>query len=515
MVLLLTIGVPSGCRGPEDKNTLRGPDSTETDVPDTPTTQTDTDTDTDTDSAPAVEASTDLCVDPEPILDPTTGVNSGFVQCADGAINRVFAVATVPAYSGSACRGDEDSLGCTTDADCSDDVHGFCAHQDYPPSDETGCGCEYSCATDEECGASYVCIPQAIAPRVYATRCVPAECATNAGCASTECGLSAYNDGCDTTVRLECRDDRVDACRADDDCDDQCAVSDDHTAYECRTTTCDIGRPPVDSRTGKFVLAAPASRSDWSDTVGLHLPESPADRLRLAAHWTEVARLEHASVAAFARFSLDLLALGAPAKLLAAAHAAAADEIEHARFAFSIASATGASVGPGPLRLRPRPATRATVLFDLIREACVGETCGVLEARAAVEACTEPTIRASLQRVASDESRHAVLAWKTLSWLLEGADAPLRAQARAVFEETIGRATHDLLAGPEGLSAWGVLEPKDRAKVRRHAIAAVVRPCMEAALAPQCGATTASSQGTSTAGRTGGRPPDHCCVAAD
>jgi hypothetical protein len=44
----------------------------------------------------------------------------------------------------------------------------------------------------------------------------------------------------------------------------------------------------------------------------------------LAKHWTEVALMAHASIAAFARFSLDALSLGAPPELLDAAHAACA-----------------------------------------------------------------------------------------------------------------------------------------------------------------------------------------------
>ena len=46
-----------------------------------------------------------------------------------------------------------------------------------------------------------------------------------------------------------------------------------------------------------------------------------------------------AEIASFARTSLDLLALGAPADLVAETHRAALDEIEHARIAYALASA--------------------------------------------------------------------------------------------------------------------------------------------------------------------------------
>jgi hypothetical protein len=50
--------------------------------------------------------------------------------------------------------------------------------------------------------------------------------------------------------------------------------------------------------------------------------------------------MEHASVAAFARFTLDLLALGAPADLVQSAQQALGDEIAHAELCFGLAGAT-------------------------------------------------------------------------------------------------------------------------------------------------------------------------------
>lgn len=67
-----------------------------------------------------------------------------------------------------------------------------------------------------------------------------------------------------------------------------------------------------------------------------------------ADFWTRVGLMEHASVAAFSRFSLQLMALGAPSDLLQKSHEAAADEIRHARDAFALAGHyAGRPVGPG------------------------------------------------------------------------------------------------------------------------------------------------------------------------
>ena len=61
-------------------------------------------------------------------------------------------------------------------------------------------------------------------------------------------------------------------------------------------------------------------------------------RQRLIHHWAETAQFEHASVASFARFTMQLMAIGAPADLVSEATRAQADEIRHARVCLGIAS---------------------------------------------------------------------------------------------------------------------------------------------------------------------------------
>jgi hypothetical protein len=51
--------------------------------------------------------------------------------------------------------------------------------------------------------------------------------------------------------------------------------------------------------------------------------------------WAERAQMEHASIASFAKFSLQLVMVAAPPALLADAHDAAVDEIHHARVGFA------------------------------------------------------------------------------------------------------------------------------------------------------------------------------------
>ena len=60
-------------------------------------------------------------------------------------------------------------------------------------------------------------------------------------------------------------------------------------------------------------LAPVATRSDWSAAISPSLAIDASTRARLAAAWTVIGQMEHASIAAFARFALQLMCVGAPA----------------------------------------------------------------------------------------------------------------------------------------------------------------------------------------------------------
>ena len=71
------------------------------------------------------------------------------------------------------------------------------------------------------------------------------------------------------------------------------------------------GRPFLD---GNVMLgAAPCARTDWLGTP-LHLETALPTTMRnaIGRAWLRDARLEHASIASFAKFTLQLLSLGAP-----------------------------------------------------------------------------------------------------------------------------------------------------------------------------------------------------------
>ena len=183
------------------------------------------------------------------------------------------------------------------------------------------------------------------------------------------------------------------------------------------------------------ILADVTDRADWSDACA-PAPLPPEVAAALAASWAEAAQAEHASIAAFAQLTLDLLALGAPPDLLLAVQAAAADEVRHARRCFTLASRyAGRPLGPAALAVQR--ARHARTLTDLAvqtaQEGCIGETISAALAAAALDAATDPAAVACLKLLTADERRHAALSWQILAWALDGGGPETRAAVEAVF----------------------------------------------------------------------------------
>lgn len=207
---------------------------------------------------------------------------------------------------------------------------------------------------------------------------------------------------------------------------------------------------------------------------------------RAAEAWATRAQNEHASIASFARFSLGLLAVGAPPQLIALAHRAALDEIAHAQMAFAIASAySGTRLGPGRLDLANAldgNADLGTLVEATVLEGCVGETLSALEAREEAGLATEPAARVALARIADDEARHAELAWAFVRWAMEvepGLVEPVGRQFRDVLARAAAGPPEARCFEPE-LGAFGFLSREAQSALRRRAIGEVLAPAAEA-----------------------------------
>jgi hypothetical protein len=213
------------------------------------------------------------------------------------------------------------------------------------------------------------------------------------------------------------------------------------------------------------------------------------ERAKLADAWTLIGRMEHASVAAFARFALELVALGAPADLLRWSQRAMSEEIDHAERAFALASAYGGRpMGPGPLDVSGalRSPTVKSVLATLIREGCIGETLAAVDAAAALEGAVDPAVRATLEVVVRDETSHAALAWSAVRWLVEQEGDDLRAWVMTEVSTAIRERTDDAQNTSDldasTLARHGILGAELVSGLRRAALAELVVPSAAAIL---------------------------------
>ncbi len=199
--------------------------------------------------------------------------------------------------------------------------------------------------------------------------------------------------------------------------------------------------------------------------------------------------MEHASIAAFARFTLQLLSVGAPPDLVWAAQHAMADETRHAQVAFALASEyAGRNLGPGPLAMDGclDPIDLLGVVAMVFAEGCVGETMAAVEAREALEHAHDPAVRAALETIAADETRHAQLAWRTVAWAIaSGGDA-----VRDLIEALIAQETrvHAHTGAREGahdseLLEHGIVSDSLRRRLRQSTMTAVIVPCARQLLA--------------------------------
>jgi hypothetical protein len=239
---------------------------------------------------------------------------------------------------------------------------------------------------------------------------------------------------------------------------------------------------------GSFMRAAPpAARSDWSQALPLPEGLDEGTRAALARAWLQDGLEEHASIAAFARFSMLMLGLGAPPDLVREAQRASIDEVRHARACFSLARRYGAKEA-GPSRLRVDDALGPSSLAELAaltaEEGCVGETLGALLAEEQARVATDPVVRRLLARIAKDEARHAELAWRFTAWAVtQGGAGVVLAVERAAdraLSATLAMEVRPLLVDRVAWSAHGRVSCAEARAIATRGVSEVVGPALRA-----------------------------------
>jgi len=150
---------------------------------------------------------------------------------------------------------------------------------------------------------------------------------------------------------------------------------------------------------------------------------------------------EHASVASFARHTLQLMTMGAPATLMIGSQKAALDEIKHAKMCYGIAkSFLGAKIQPSTLNIDGSVKTmrKSEIVQSVITEGCIGETLAAVRARLSAHYAKEQNVKGILEEIASDETNHSQLAWNTVQWAINRFPE-LRVMAEEAFRAQLDR----------------------------------------------------------------------------
>jgi hypothetical protein len=185
-------------------------------------------------------------------------------------------------------------------------------------------------------------------------------------------------------------------------------------------------------RKGRKLLAPETEAgADWivAEPTALALAIPETERGALAAEWRDNGKKEHASVAAFAQLTLDLMAVGAPPELVAAAQRDALDEVRHAAACFAIArDIDGLAESPSPfpdarsrrfLFTASRSIALTQIAIDALADGVLNEGIASRLLAQLAKKCEVPALSAILRDMAADESRHAAHSWDIVAWCLE------------------------------------------------------------------------------------------------
>ena len=414
-----------------------------------------------------------------PCANSQSANNDGFVQC-DGFQHREQAQACashIPRPEPVAHTG----AGCNFDADCNEKPYGWCSNF----SQGNDAYCVYGCTKDSECPDDTLC--ECAEP---VGRCVPASCKVDAACASGFLCRSFDSTGGCNIIQYGCQS-PADTCGSDADCNtagstrNHCRFDENAHRFQCAAEACAIGRPFLVQDVQRLALLA--THTDWLERAWRPalIDCDETVRAEVAEQWTRIALMEHASVAAFARFTLQLMSQGAPAWLVEQATAAMADETKHAKACFAVASGyAGTPLGPGYLAVEHSldDASLEAIVRSAIREGCVGETAAAIEAREAAEHVLDPKLRDLLLMIAEDETRHAQLAYSFVKWALEQGGPALERAARREFSALVAEkpvADSALTDTEFALLRHGVVPEALRRSIRSQAISQVILPCSQ------------------------------------
>ena len=140
-------------------------------------------------------------------------------------------------------------------------------------------------------------------------------------------------------------------------------------------------------------LGTSSAKTTWNIDKEPNISASSSLNQAIAMEFSIQGEGEHASVASFARHSLQLMSMGAPPQLLIGAQQAGLDEINHAKMCYGIAEAfLGTNIQPSSLDIdgSVKTLSEEEVIQSVINEGCIGETIAAVKAQFVAQNAINP-----------------------------------------------------------------------------------------------------------------------------
>ena len=238
--------------------------------------------------------------------------------------------------------------------------------------------------------------------------------------------------------------------------------------------------------------------ASWKIEQKTLLVENNTYNHEIGIEWIKHAEAEHASVASFARHTLQLMSIGAPSELLISSQQASIDEVKHAKMCYGFASVfLDSDVSPGALDVDRslEHINIEDIIQSVIQDGCIEETLSAIEAHFTAYHAKDDAVKATLTQIASDETKHAQLAWDTIIWITKKY-SEYQPLVKETFHAELER-LHSLLTDDKQLlysdrcsdfrkddyfQAYGILPHSNKNKLRQAGIRDVIEPIYNAGL---------------------------------
>jgi hypothetical protein len=167
----------------------------------------------------------------------------------------------------------------------------------------------------------------------------------------------------------------------------------------------------------------------------------------LGRYFAAMAAAEAASVVAFEQLAEELETHGLCAELVARSRRAAADEARHYRMAAVLARKFGATARRESAR-KPSAGNLLELAVANVREGLVVETLGAAIGWWQAAHAGERSVRRMMERIAADETEHAVLSWDLDAAMRSRLSASQRAQLDAATAQALVSFEEELETSP-------------------------------------------------------------------